>query len=463
MCAWQRRGDRDELATAGRARPAFTISERHDARLAAKSSTSGSVRRRTRRAPNGSARIPPSTRRSARASATRSRRRSPARRRLAGRRRRGALARVLLLDQFTRNVFRDTPRAFAGDRRALATAIAVVDAGRDRALDRFERWFLYLPFEHAEDPAMQQRSIALFTRLADETGDARAARMGGEARGDHSPLRPLSASQRDPRPRVDARGNRFPRRAGIAVLARDRSPARLAEREPRRRYNPGACARSSAFSAARSIPFTAAISSSRARCARRSISPPCASSRPATRRIALRRSRPRSHRLAMVELAIAGHPGLEVDAREIQRRGRSYTVHTLEELRSEAPARALALIVGADAFLGLPDVASLAGALRARARRRRRAPGRRIRSARCRRRSRANGRRASATTPRALAKPAGAIIVQPITAHAISASAIRAELARGAEGIAAVRGLLPAAVLAYIDRNQLYRSRPDAT
>ena len=60
------------------------------------------------------------------------------------------------------------------------------------------------------------------------------------------------------------------------------------------------------------------------------------------------------------------------------------------------------------------------------------------------------------------AEPAGAIVTQPITAHAIAASAIRAQLARGPEGIAAVRGLLPAAVLAYIDRNQLYRSRPDA-
>ncbi len=61
------------------------------------------------------------------------------------------------------------------------------------------------------------------------------------------------------------------------------------------------------------------------------------------------------------------------------------------------------------------------------------------------------------------AESAGAIVVQPISAHPISASGIRAQLARGAEGIAAVRGLLPAAVLAYIDRNQLYRSRPDAT
>jgi len=61
-----------------------------------------------------------------------------------------------------------------------------------------------------------------------------------------------------------------------------------------------------------------------------------------------------AHRLAMVELAVAGHQGLEVDAREIRRMGRSYTVPTLEELRNEVPSRSLALIVGADAFLGLP-------------------------------------------------------------------------------------------------------------
>jgi uncharacterized protein (DUF924 family) len=84
----------------------------------------------------------------------------------------GALAHVVVLDQFTRNVFRDTPRAFAGDPEALATATSVVDAGLDRSFDRFERAFLYLPFEHAEDRAIQDRSIVLFTRLRDETGDA---------------------------------------------------------------------------------------------------------------------------------------------------------------------------------------------------------------------------------------------------------------------------------------------------
>ena len=83
-----------------------------------------------------------------------------------------ALAHVLLLDQFTRNAFRDTPRAFAGDGEALAIAIAAVDAGLDRTLDHCERWFLYMPFEHSENLAMQDRSIALFTRLADDKGDA---------------------------------------------------------------------------------------------------------------------------------------------------------------------------------------------------------------------------------------------------------------------------------------------------
>jgi uncharacterized protein (DUF924 family) len=82
----------------------------------------------------------------------------------------GALARVLLLDQFTRNIFRDTPRAFAGDTLALSTAAAAVDAGQDRGLDAHERWFLYLPFEHSEDLEAQDRSIALFSRLKDETG-----------------------------------------------------------------------------------------------------------------------------------------------------------------------------------------------------------------------------------------------------------------------------------------------------
>ena len=82
----------------------------------------------------------------------------------------GALARVLLLDQFTRNMYRDTPRAFAGDARALATAEDAIARGLDRTLAPYARWFLYMPFEHAEDVPAQRRSLELFGGLAQETG-----------------------------------------------------------------------------------------------------------------------------------------------------------------------------------------------------------------------------------------------------------------------------------------------------
>ena len=83
---------------------------------------------------------------------------------------RAALARVLMLDQFTRNCYRDSPRAFAGDALALAAATAVVDHACDLELIPVERWFLYMPFEHSESAVAQDRSLALFARLRDETG-----------------------------------------------------------------------------------------------------------------------------------------------------------------------------------------------------------------------------------------------------------------------------------------------------
>ncbi|EGJ09435.1 hypothetical protein RBXJA2T_03868 [Rubrivivax benzoatilyticus JA2 = ATCC BAA-35] len=78
------------------------------------------------------------------------------------------LAEILLLDQFTRNIFRGQPRAFAGDARALALAQALVASGADRALTTIERWFAYLPFEHAESLPLQDESVRLFTALAAE-------------------------------------------------------------------------------------------------------------------------------------------------------------------------------------------------------------------------------------------------------------------------------------------------------
>ena len=77
----------------------------------------------------------------------------------------GAVAQILVLDQFTRNTFRDSPRAFAGDSRALSAARALTADGRDRALPGVRRSFVYLPFEHAEDLQMQEESLRHFAQL----------------------------------------------------------------------------------------------------------------------------------------------------------------------------------------------------------------------------------------------------------------------------------------------------------
>lgn len=76
-----------------------------------------------------------------------------------------ALALVIVFDQFPRNMFRGTPRAFATDPRALEIALGIVERGFDAAYLPVERAFAYLPFEHAEDIAMQRRSLALFAKL----------------------------------------------------------------------------------------------------------------------------------------------------------------------------------------------------------------------------------------------------------------------------------------------------------
>lgn len=77
-----------------------------------------------------------------------------------------ALALLLLLDQFPRNLFRNTARAFAGDRRACELACAYVAAGWHRDLPATEQIFVYLPFEHSEDLADQERAVLLFAALA---------------------------------------------------------------------------------------------------------------------------------------------------------------------------------------------------------------------------------------------------------------------------------------------------------
>lgn len=75
------------------------------------------------------------------------------------------LALILLLDQFTRNIFRDTPDMFAGDAQARAATYAAIAARHDTALDADMRGFIYMPLMHSEELADQDRSVALFEAL----------------------------------------------------------------------------------------------------------------------------------------------------------------------------------------------------------------------------------------------------------------------------------------------------------
>lgn len=78
-----------------------------------------------------------------------------------------ALAAVIVLDQFSRNMFRGTPGAFESDWKALAIVEAVIAKGLAGALTPDERLFLYLPFEHHEDVDAQARCAELFSALGD--------------------------------------------------------------------------------------------------------------------------------------------------------------------------------------------------------------------------------------------------------------------------------------------------------
>lgn len=80
----------------------------------------------------------------------------------------GALALVVVLDQFSRNLFRDAPQAFAQDFQALGIAKRAIERGFDQEVDETRRSFFYLPFEHSEDLSEQERSIALFDALGNK-------------------------------------------------------------------------------------------------------------------------------------------------------------------------------------------------------------------------------------------------------------------------------------------------------
>lgn len=103
----------------------------------------------------------------------------------------GHVAAVLVFDQFSRNLFRGTAATYATDGIALALATHATDHGFDQALASRERQFLYMPFMHSEDRAMQARSVQLFRAI--DVPDAAAIRRASQ--GNRRSLRTLPASK----------------------------------------------------------------------------------------------------------------------------------------------------------------------------------------------------------------------------------------------------------------------------
>ncbi len=170
---------------------------------------------------------------------------------------------------------------------------------------------------------------------------------------------------------------------------------------------------------------------------------------------------PANDRLAMLRLAVDEFPGLAVDTRELERGGKSYTVLTLEELRGEDAARPILLLLGADAFLGLPtwhrwrevfDLAHLVVVPR---------PGVGLTDALPAELVAPWKQRLTRDPAMLLNAPAGAIFEQPLPPQPIAATTLRAQLAIDPRPDT-LSGLLPASVLSYIDQHHLYARVPDA-
>jgi len=85
---------------------------------------------------------------------------------------RGRLARIVVLDQFPHHVHRGHGQSFAYDARSLALALDMIQRGEDARITPIERVFVYLPLEHAESIEMQDRSVALYEKLAHEAATA---------------------------------------------------------------------------------------------------------------------------------------------------------------------------------------------------------------------------------------------------------------------------------------------------
>jgi len=80
----------------------------------------------------------------------------------------GRLAEVIVLDQFSRNMFRDTPQAFANDALSLSLSQEAIACGADKALTQVQRCFLYMPFMHSESLLIHEHAVELFRNNGDQ-------------------------------------------------------------------------------------------------------------------------------------------------------------------------------------------------------------------------------------------------------------------------------------------------------
>ena len=123
---------------------------------------------------------------------------------------RGRLALILLLDQLPRAIHRGTPKAFAQDAKARKVSEQGLESGAERLLRPIERLFVYLPFEHSEDMADQDRSVQLIRNLGASVPEGQRKTFAGFV--------DYAVRHRE----VIARFGRFPHRN--AILGRESTP-----------------------------------------------------------------------------------------------------------------------------------------------------------------------------------------------------------------------------------------------
>ncbi len=123
---------------------------------------------------------------------------------------RGRLAYLIVLDQMSRNMFRDTPRMFASDELALAAALRGIELGMDRALSGDLRAFYYLPLMHSERVDVQQQCVDLFDTFTRESEGRVRERMAHSLK--------FAVAHRD----IVAKWGRFPHRN--TILGRESTP-----------------------------------------------------------------------------------------------------------------------------------------------------------------------------------------------------------------------------------------------